>query len=410
MDVASTIFTLAKGILTFIAAHEDKTTTTIEIQDFVQLIQRHLEDLFSQPNDLKVDKALKSHLLLIQRTLRKTHKHLRYWNKSRTYRVIAWFGPSIVTQQLKDDRQLLWEYYLMLITTVALKLDRDLVHGYNVISYHPRSLPSTPLTPATPPRRANSEVTDFWHRCIGSRSTPANTKNFCNNLSAYLELDFSPVACKRLLLKLDGGKTGHISFSTFRAFMKVGRLAEVVKLYVEDPRLPLLLWIDDNLTGNTHEVLEAIKRGVTVIQLTSTSTAKAWIVVNKEFLKRHDSPANVRYISDQVRTEPGAHGATFTNYHAGSQIMEFIRDQGLKAPILIYTDRKGIEHTHYAERDKMAGSSVSRKVCLEYIAALATRKKYDKGWMKFNARPRFGKGGHWDIMGKRGTHKPPRSV
>ena len=66
--------------------------------------------------------------------------------------------------------------------------------------------------------------------------------------------------------------------------------------------------------------------------------------------------------------------------------MKFIRDQGFMAPILIYTDKKGIELTHYVEKDRMAGSIASHyNVFKEYVTALGARKKDDKGWNKFNA-------------------------
>jgi hypothetical protein len=79
------------------------------------------------------------------------------------------------------------------------------------------------------------------------QSTPANTNNFCNNLSAYLALNLSPVARKRLLLILDGRQTGYISFSTFQAFVKAGKLSEVVKLHAEgEPWGFLLLKLDLN--------------------------------------------------------------------------------------------------------------------------------------------------------------------
>jgi hypothetical protein len=178
MNVASTVWTLANGIRVFIAAHKEKTATTIEIQELVELIQTYIDPLFSHPNELKVNKALNKSLHLLHGTLLKTHNHLRLWSKSRKRRVIAWFLPWVVTQVLKADRQSLLEYHTMLMFGV-IWLDRDQLHGYHVFSNLPQqTFLSTPLahppeelsssvTPGQPRRRANPEVTNFWDRCVG---------------------------------------------------------------------------------------------------------------------------------------------------------------------------------------------------------------------------------------------------
>lgn len=171
-----------------------------------------------------------------------------------------------------------------------------------------------------------------------------------------------------------------------------------------DPNLPLLIWIDDDVVGNGPKVLEASKCGVTVIQLASTSAAKAWITINagalqphtsisqtidvitKEFLKAHDSPAEIRFISDQVRIDTHSDRVAFENHNAGTETYHFIRGQGIKAPILVYTDRKSILLTHYVEKDEMAGSLNSHyKVFKEYVSALGAGRKGDRGWAKYNA-------------------------
>jgi hypothetical protein len=47
------------------------------------------------------------------------------------------------------------------------------------------------------------------------------------------------------------------------------------------PTLPLLIWIDDHPEGINRNAAYASKRGVTVVQLGSTSATKSWIRVNK---------------------------------------------------------------------------------------------------------------------------------
>jgi hypothetical protein len=43
---------------------------------------------------------------------------------------------------------------------------------------------------------------------------------------------------------------------------------------------PLLVWIDDNPQNNVNEVAHAHSKGIQVIELPSTSVAKAWVEAN----------------------------------------------------------------------------------------------------------------------------------
>src|SRR5271170_706889 len=46
------------------------------------------------------------------------------------------------------------------------------------------------------------------------------------------------------------------------------------------PRLPLIVWIDDNPTNITHLVSQARVLGITVLELPGTAEAKLWIDEN----------------------------------------------------------------------------------------------------------------------------------
>ena len=45
-------------------------------------------------------------------------------------------------------------------------------------------------------------------------------------------------------------------------------------------RLPLIVWIDDNRDNNGTLVSFARRKGITVIELPSTASAKAWVAEN----------------------------------------------------------------------------------------------------------------------------------
>lgn len=53
--------------------------------------------------------------------------------------------------------------------------------------------------------------------------------------------------------------------------------SRLVESHTTEIKLPLLVWIDDNLINNTSEVAHAHELNINVIQLTSTALAKAWI-------------------------------------------------------------------------------------------------------------------------------------
>jgi len=151
------------------------------------------------------------------------------------------------------------------------------------------------------------------------------------------------------------------------------------------PTLPLLIWIDDNPEGIDRYASYASRRGVTLVLLDSTSAAKAWIRVNRDFLKKHDDPWNLRFISDQVRHEVDTKGVLCKNVKAGNDITTFIRKEGFTAPILIFTSHCGIGLTRYVESYANTGSLMGSdyKVLHEYIDALGARRRGDMGWMKF---------------------------
>jgi len=177
-----------------------------------------------------------------------------------------------------------------------------------------------------------------------------------------------------------------VTLKTLQDLVRDGKLKEVINIYSSDPSFPLLIWISDDLALNAPKVAYARSRGVSVVQLASTSTAKAWIKVNRDFLKKHDNAADLRFISDQGRRELNSKGVPFHNSKAGNQITKFIRKKEFQAPILIYTEKKSLHLTRYVESYPNAGSMAGHyKTYKEFVSALGSRRKDDKGWMKYGA-------------------------
>ena len=105
---------------------------------------------------------------------------------------------------------------------------------------------------------------------------------------------------------------------------------------------PLLVWIDDRPENNVCEVARARSMGVFVIELLSTSVAKAWVEANSgealflpwwssneanhlstlnvtllDFLNANDHLSRLRFISDNVRLESSQEAGSYINPTAG---------------------------------------------------------------------------------------------
>lgn len=114
-----------------------------------------------------------------------------------------------------------------------------------------------------------------------------------------------PLSCRRLLLRLDEHSTGNVTLKTLQDLVRDAKMKEIIQLYTSstwstsvspmvpshlacrlpaDPRFPLLIWISDDLALNAPKAAYAQERGISVVQLASTSTAKAWINANRSKL------------------------------------------------------------------------------------------------------------------------------
>lgn len=170
-----------------------------------------------------------------------------------------------------------------------------------------------------------------------------------------------------------------------------------------DPYLPLLIWIDSDVSAITHQILECTGLGITVIQFASTATVKSWITMNigtrhlfkdifdltlsrTDFLKKHDSSTKIRFLCNQVLHERDSSHTPADNEEAGGQILSHIRGLDIHAPVLIYTTRSNITATKYVEQYDMAGSlGGNYSIFHSYVVALGKGTTDEGKWMKYDA-------------------------
>jgi len=378
--IAKAVYSIAIGITSFIAEHDDKDAVTKQISNIVVQIQHIIHPLISQNiTNLPLEQCLHG----LQSILNSTHEHMLTWKENRSRRLLALINPSAVTQQLKEDREQLMAQFQLLMGAMQIV---DHIKGYHVIT------PPAKVDYESLPQKENkktvkgkgNEVLAFWEQCIGSESRPVKGTYLCTQLSSWMGTEFNAVAIQRLLLRLDTNNTGYVSLETLQDLVPNGKIKETINTYSADPTLPLLIWIDDDLLGNAPDALTARKAGITVVQIESTFAAKKWLHVNREFIKKHDNPGDIRFISDQVRVESNAKGESYKNWTAGQQITKFIRDEGFLAPILIYTSMRSVQLTGYVKEYNMVGSAWDPETLHRYFDALGARRKDDIEWAKYD--------------------------
>ena len=103
------------------------------------------------------------------------------------------------------------------------------------------------------------------------------------------------------------------------------------------------------------------------------------------FIQRHDRASYIRFIVDNVRVNIDTASETpVFNYSAGLNILRHIRNNGIKAPLLVRANTT-IQTTRFVEEFAMAGSTTCTRVCRDYIAALGAAENRDLAWRKFMA-------------------------
>ncbi|KAF8965905.1 hypothetical protein BDZ97DRAFT_1810235 [Flammula alnicola] len=296
-----------------------------------------------------------------------------------------------VSRELKDNKECLIRHYTILTNSVQIFAHAN---SYNLVIPTPdirllienKSAQKMKMKVDEADEPSLFEVNEFWKCHVGDESEFAASEEFCSLLSAWLDEDISETARKRLLLRLDQNHTGYISFSTFQSFISNGKLRETIHRYSSDPHLPLLIWIEDDASGVIPQVLEATAMGISIVQLSSTSSTKRWITVYKDFLKKHDDPSEIRIIANQLIYERNSSHAHAYNESAGNEITAYVRQEGINVPILIYTTKLYIPLTRYVNDYDLVGSvGGTHIIFLTYISGLAHGRRDDMRWMRYDA-------------------------
>ncbi|KAF9565109.1 hypothetical protein CPC08DRAFT_759814 [Agrocybe pediades] len=394
MEAVENVYARCEEIVGFIACHDalkcDKSHIVCQISDLAGQIQAIVAPLRKRDeiND-QVEKRLRQLPSVLDVTLR----NLQSWNDSHSHSHRLHLHLHLLGQpgQLKDNKEFLLVHHAALTRAVQIVMKPK---GYNIIS------PPSNIRPLLEQRsvqktKANEDIEffqaeDFWKVSVGDESDYANTEDFCDLLASWLDEDLGPVARKRLILRLDQYHTGYISFFTFRTFVRNGRLRETIHLYSLDPSLPLLLWVDSDVTDIAEQMLGAVGHDVFIVQFASTHALKSWVSLHLEFLKYHNSSSELRIISNQILHERDLNThLRYYNRQAGEQVTSYIREEaGLSCPILIITTAGNIESTAYVKRHHNVGSTGAKYyVYKTFVAGLTPGSggKDDTRWMKYDA-------------------------
>jgi hypothetical protein len=263
-----------------------------------------------------------------------------------------------------------------------------------------------------------ADAREFWKDYIGIKVDIAANDLFCARLLSWCHGDLSKRICDLIIMQLDEFNSGVVTLQNLARALGKESLKTFVETYKrgEHPsldlkllrsasrapqgqsqlRVPLLVWVDDQPENNLYLVRKARARGVQVIQLPSTATAKFWVDENAAFLHEHDDASLIRFISDNVRVEAISESDNhlYLNTSAGQNFLQYLRGRLFRAPVLILTG-KSIDKTTFVRNYDSAGSTRKAIVCLDYITSLADGVNSDSGWKVFKAdRPHSKVHGH----------------
>jgi CheY-like chemotaxis protein len=142
------------------------------------------------------------------------------------------------------------------------------------------------------------------------------------------------------------------------AAMENGSAPERLAAFREAPELTgerTLLWVDDHPENNAYEVAALQRKGVRVTQCASTAEAGQALGAHGDFSA---------IVSDMGRVEDGA-------FHpeAGVELIDLVRAQGARSPVLIYTSAPTLARTR--ERAIQAGAAEATASATQLLHLLA---------------------------------------
>ncbi|KAF9564204.1 hypothetical protein CPC08DRAFT_273120 [Agrocybe pediades] len=251
MDVASTVYSLATGIVNFISEHQSKVDLEKQIANVVVQIQIAISPLLLRKSSSEgINHCLKS----LQNVLGSVDKHLREWKDSRRRQLFALVHPWTYTQVLKDDRDELMRQNVLLTGAMHVV---DHLKAYSVLLSPKHQPPKLQRLEKQNPRE---EVAQFWQLKIGGEMQIVRMTLLCQHLEQWIKKTLGDVGRNRLRLRLDKHNTSYVTLKSFQEFAGDMSLKDAVRLYCADPQFPLLVWISDDLEVNASKVAYAQAR------------------------------------------------------------------------------------------------------------------------------------------------------
>jgi len=456
MDPISTVqsaIALAMAIKLWLEAQKERE----EVIQSLSATTHRICDVLAPFNDEEMIKKLDSNVISgfngIKDALFRTKEHLIAWGGSKgpgrqlsspkkskiSFKsMIIYFVPSFITKALRQDEQDLHNQLVGMLFILAVnnllketknggpEVNTEVTMGSDPPPYEARPISEKMVDEQIPPARQpepegffnlsfhDPEVAQFWKDYVGAKVMWANKYAFRHALEGYTGKGLKDRGFSRILFTLDEYRIGGVSPTVLdRQVQEAGGMAKFLEAFqahdyaprresmsgaAKDPRVPLLLWVDDNPHNNTEEMRYAETLGIHVVSVTSTVSAKEWIEANSDFLRSNDMASRVRVISDNARIEfdpsqtPASSQMTSIqtqvlaqyNFSAGESIVRYLRGHLYELPVLIYCGQS-IPYTQYVEGYAMSGSTVRSSVVRKYIKALKDGKTDDEGWRGFNA-------------------------
>ncbi|TFK37393.1 hypothetical protein BDQ12DRAFT_736257 [Crucibulum laeve] len=388
VSIISSVYSLAKGIYTWVEQQQEKDETVSQVSTTIIQITNVLSPLisFNSGSSKVVSTQVLDSIQRLYELLKTTQDHLHLWEHDRSHRLFTFLSPSVVIKQLKDDEQRLQQQLVILIAAISVVEHVSSASSDVLIpqSLHIASPSSDTESHSALEHIYHEDVKQFWTHFIGEKVPFVTNQRFCWCISRWLGRGLDSLECRRLIYYVDELELGNVVPWNLQRILGTWDMRSCIEDYMKDPKLPLLVWIDDIPSNNAGSVFYAQNMGVNVIQLTSTKMAQAWLAANIEFVRRNDNAASIRFVSDNVRWEDTSEGTRVENKTAGNDILKYLRQQLIVAPVLIYAG-KSLHRTKYVETYQMAGSTKEENTYRRYVFALAKRRSGDLEWRKFCA-------------------------
>ncbi|TFK22909.1 hypothetical protein FA15DRAFT_595244 [Coprinopsis marcescibilis] len=416
-SLLTNIISVARGIHSWLDQLQCKKDKLRQLQwrvkTLIDTLQPHL-DLQKHdklPNDGMIDIFLE--LAAILSSIRE--RLSVYRAKFRLSKFMEFINPAVLLSRLEDDEKRLSRW----IELFSLRLQVNATkHVETLLSLSPTT---TVNRDAVIHHCKVGDVVEFWDLCVGNDVAMASPAEFLTGLRCWIRENIDEFLFSSLLSTLDPDNLGSILRKNLDAEVGdtslkqyVSQLKETLSNGAEPPSQnlmdsdddvtvvdedttsheepnvhPTLVWIDDRMQNNKHEIKHAESMGIHVVTLPSTAVAKLWIEENEARLRELERTNSLRFITDNARWEGSERTQMFLNMTAGETILRFLRGKRLTSPVLVYCG-ESVVCTEYVKLYSAAASTKQADTCLkflEYLSPLKGRKavvwddeEFDAAW------------------------------